>query len=44
MEQLAEGLRGLGYELCPSELGVLKHQLAISCKDFLANVESGCVA
>ena len=30
MEQLAEGLRGLGYELCPSELGVLMHQLAVS--------------
>ena len=30
VEQLAEGLRGLGYELCPSELGVLMHQLAVS--------------
>ena len=40
MEQLAEGLRGLGYELCPSELGVLMHQLAVSPDDLLENVES----
>ena len=30
VEQLAEGLRGLGYELCSSELGVLMHQLAVT--------------
>lgn len=30
MEQLAQGLQGLGFELAPSELGVLMHQISLA--------------